>query len=182
VELYNLIQLVAATGEEPEGIAALGIDPLAILAQAATFLLLFFLIKKYALSSIVDTLEKRRKTIDDGVRLGREMESEKERLQQTIADEIHKARLQSDEIIATTKEESAVMIRQAETTAQDKAEGIIRDAHAKIEEDISKARAGLEKDIRELVADATAVILEEKIDAKKDAGLIERALTSVRGA
>lgn len=180
--ISNMFQLVAATAEEPEGIAALGIDPLAILAQAATFLLLFFLIKKYALSGIVDTLEKRRKTIDDGVRLGREMEAEKERLQETIAAQLHKARVESDNIIAMTKEESAVMIRDAESTAQAKAENILRDAHAKIDEDIARARASLEKDIRELVADATAVVLEQKIDAQKDSSLIERAIAKVRSA
>lgn len=180
MNIVNFVQLLAATGEEPEGIAALGIDPLAILAQAATFLLIFFLVKKYALNSIVNTLEKRRKTIDDGVRLGREMEAEKERLQETIAAELHKARVESDTIIATTKEEAAVMIRDAETTAQNKAEGILQDAHAKIEEDIAKARDSLEKDIRELVADATAVVLEQKIDAQKDSSLIERAIAKVR--
>ena len=50
--------------------------PLAILAQAATFLVLFFVIKKFALDGIVSTLEKRRKTIDDGVRLGREISAQ----------------------------------------------------------------------------------------------------------
>lgn len=182
MDITGFVTILAATGEEPEGIAALGIDPLAILAQAATFLLLFWIIKKYALGSIVDTLEKRRKTIDDGVRLGREMEAEKEKLEETIANELHKARRAADDIIANTKEEAAGIVRQAEQTAQEKAESIVRDAHAKIEEDAQKARDSLEKDIRDLVADASAVVLEQKIDAKSDANLIERAISKVRGA
>ena len=70
MEILSLLTSFGAA-EETKGIGALGIDALAILAQAATFLILFLIIKKFALEKIVATLEKRRKTIDDGVRLGR---------------------------------------------------------------------------------------------------------------
>lgn len=178
----NLIQIVGATGEQPEGIAALGIDPLAILAQAGTFLILFFIIKKFALDKIVTTLEARRKTIDDGVRLGREMEVEKERLGEDIAKQLQETRKEADTIIAASHREAGEIVREAEHAASRKAEAILADASAKIEEDIARARDGLQREILELVADATAVIAEEKLDAKKDAGLIERALARVRSA
>lgn len=168
--------------ESPQGIAALGIDPLAILAQAGTFLVLFFIIKKFALDKIVSTLEERRKTIDDGVRLGREMEAEKERLSEEINKELHKARLEADKIIAQSHEEAGAIMREAQEAALRKTEAMLKDAHAKIEEDILKARAGLQKEVMELVAEASAIITEEKIDAQKDMGMIERALARVRGS
>lgn len=181
-DFVQLIQIMGATGEEPQGIAALGIDPLAILAQAATFLVLFFIVKKFALDKIVATLEARRKTIDDGVRLGRQMEAEKERLSEEISKELQKARVDADAIIATSREEAATIIRDAQEAAQRKTDALLADARAKIEEDILKARQGLEKDILELIAEATAVIAEEKIDAKKDMNMIERAIAKVRNA
>lgn len=58
---------------------------------------------------------------------------------------------------------------------------MLADAHAKIEEDIIDARSKLEKDIRELVAEATAIIIEEKIDAEKDMSMIESAISRARG-
>lgn len=178
----NVIQIVASTGEESQGIAALGIDPLAILAQAGTFLVLFFIIKKFALDKIVATLEARRKTIDDGVRLGREMEADKERLSEEITKQLQETRKEADAIIAAGHREAGEIVREAEHAAARKAEAILVDATAKIEEDILKARQHLETEILELVADATAVIAEEKLDAKKDSGLIERALARVRSA
>lgn len=177
----SLIQILGAT-EEPQGIAALGIDPLAILAQAATFLLLFYVIKKFALDKIVKTLEERRKTIDQGVRLGREMEVEKEKLSEEINKELQKARTEADKIIATSREEAGAIVRDAETAAQRKADAIVADARAKIEEDVVKARDGLQKEVLELVADASSVILEEKLDARKDMNMIERAIAKVRNA
>jgi F-type H+-transporting ATPase subunit b len=180
VSAFVTILQTFGAAESPQGIAALGIDPLAILAQAGTFLVLFFIIKKFALDKIVSTLEERRKTIDDGVRLGREMEAEKERLSDEISQELHKARAEADDIIAQSREEAGVIVREAQEAALRKTEAMLEDAHAKIEEDILKARVGLQKEIMELVADATAVIAEEKIDAKKDATMIERALARVR--
>jgi len=180
MNITNLLTVFGATGEEPQGIAALGIDPLAILAQAATFLVLFYLIKRFALDGIVDTLEKRRKTIDDGVRLGREMEAEKEQLDEKIAAALAKARSEADKVIAEGHTEAGEIIAKAEADATSKVDAMLADAHARIDEDSEKARANLSQEMRELVAEATETILEEKLDAKKDASLLTRALSKVR--
>lgn len=180
MEFYNFLTIFGSS-EKPQGIAALGIDPLAILAQSITFLLLFWVIKKFALDKIVKTLENRRQIIDDGVRLGREMEAEKERLSEKIDIELKKARNEADTIIAQSREEAGKIFREAEEATSRKVDAMLADAHAKIEEDVHSARVGLEKDIRELVADATEVIIEQKLDTNKDMNMIERALAKVRG-
>lgn len=180
MEILSLLTSFGAA-EEVQGIGSLGIDFLAILAQAATFLLLFVIIKKFALEKIVKTLEARRKTIDDGVRLGREMESEKELLEEKIAEALQKARKEADKIIESGRTESAAVIKAAEHTATTKADAIIADAKVNIEENIAKARIGLEQEMRVLVAEATEAIIEEKLDAKKDESLIKRAFAKVGG-
>lgn len=163
--------------EEATGIAALGIDPLAILAQAATFLLLFWVIKKFALDKIVATLEERRKTIDKGVRLGYEMAEEKAKLEERIADQLRETREQADKILAEAQQEGAKVLKDAQADAAKKVESMLQDADARIDENMQKARKELEKDMRELVADATEVIIGEKLDAQKDDALIRRALS-----
>lgn len=180
MEFLNLLTTFGAT-EEVSGIGALGIDPWAILAQAVTFLVLFFVIKKFALDGIVATLEKRRKTIDDGVRLGREMEAEKAQLDEKVEAALKKARLKADEIIAGGKQESNELLKAAEAATTRKTDAMLADAHAKIEQDIDKARRDLQQEMRALVAEATEVIIEEKLDAKKDEGLIKRAFARVQG-
>ena len=166
--------------EEAGGIAALGLDPLAILAQAVTFLVLFYIVKKFALSKIVDTLEERRKTIDKGVKLGYEMEAEKAKLDDKIAAALKDARNESDKIIAEAHTEARKVMQEAEERAAKKTEELIADAHARIETDIQKARKQLEADTLSLVAEATEAIIGEKLDAKKDNGLIARILSGVK--
>jgi F-type H+-transporting ATPase subunit b len=173
-----MIHILAAV-EEAEGIAALGIDPLAILAQAVTFLTLFWVVKKYALGKIVDTLQERHQKIDDGVRLGYKMEKEFANLQERVEKELHGARVNADNILDSAHQEAGGIIKSAEDKATAKVDQMIVDAHKKIESDIERARRELQKDVVSLVAEATEVVIGEKLDAKKDAQLIEQAIAEV---
>jgi F-type H+-transporting ATPase subunit b len=178
--MIALLPTLFAAVEEPEGIAALGLDPLAILAQAVTFLVAFWIIKRFALEKIVKTLEDRRKTIDKGVLLGREMEAEKAKLDERVAEALKKARLEADKIIQQANQEGGQLIKAAEEKAAKKMETMVADAHAKIEDDLSRARKDLEAEMLALVADATEAIIDEKLDTQKDNALIARALSGVR--
>lgn len=171
-------QLFAAT-EEAQGIDALGIDPFAILAQTVTFLVLFWIIKRFALSKIVNTLEQRRKTIDDGIRLGYEMETEKKRLDERVAQTLKEARVESDRVIAQAHQEAGNVLKEAEAAATRKTEALIADAHAKIDDDIKRAKEDLEKEVLGLIGDATEIVISEKLDAKKDNELLRKAIAEV---
>lgn len=183
--MINLLNLTifAATGESAEeagGISAVGLDPWALLAQAVTFLVLFWVIKRFALDKIVDTLEERRKTIDKGVRLGIHMQSEQDKLADTIELKLHEARQQADTIIAEANQEAGAILKNAEESAQHRGEKMLEDARARIEDDVQKAKRELEKEMVQLVAQATEIIIDEKLDAKKDSNLIERALEGAK--
>ena len=158
----------------------MGLDVFAIAAQAITFLVLFFIIKKFALEKIVKTLEDRRKTIDKGVKLGYEMEAEKAKLDERVAEVLKDARNESDKIIAGSQAEARQMLKDAEGRAAKKTTELVAEAHAKIAMDVEKARKQLEADTLALVAGATEAIIGEKLDAKKDAGLISRWLSGVK--
>lgn len=180
---YLPVILAAAeehASEETAGIGALGLDPLAILAQSVTFLVLFWVVKKFALDKIVASLEERRKTIDKGVRLGLEMQSEKENLDAQVETALKQARLDSDALITKANQEAGKIIKQAEETARTRTESMLIDAQARIDDEVAKAKRGLEQEMVRLVADATEIIIREKLDAKKDNAFIERALLEAK--
>jgi F-type H+-transporting ATPase subunit b len=177
--MFQFIQILGnteAAEESAGGIAALGIDPWAILAQAVTFLLLFFIIKKFALKPIVASLEERRKTIDQGVHLGYKMAEEQTKLEEKIESELHKTREKADQIVADAHKDAGDILRAAEDNASRKVDDMLVEAHARIEDDMKKAQEALRQDMLGLVADATEVIIGEKLDRKKDEELIHRAL------
>lgn len=175
-----LTQFAAAAEAEKSGLGVLGIDPLAFLLQLATFVILFLILKRFAFSKIIKMLEARRDTIDQGVNLGRKMEAEQHELEMKISQALHEARQEADKIIAAGHQEAGYIIKQAEEDAARRAGILLDEAKARINEDIERARTGLKKETAGLVAEAVEVIIEERLDAKKDAGLIERALGKVQ--
>ena len=174
-----LLILASEAAAEKEGIAVLGIDPKAIVLQAGTFLLLFLLVKKFALRGIVDTLEKRRQTIDKGVRLGAEMQAAKEKFDEELKGMQHQARAQADQILAGARAGAGQIFKNGGGSASKKNEQMLKDAEARIVREMQTARNQLRGEMLSLVSEATEVIISEKVDAKKDASLIERALAKV---
>lgn len=166
----------AAENAEASGLGALGVNFTAFLIQIITFVFVFLLLKKFAFDRIGKMLEQRRKVIDDGVRLGRKLEKERENLDKEVAQITREARHEADRIVANANKESREILRDAEKSAQRKTEAMVADAEARIEEDKKQALKKLEKDIVGLVSDATETIVHEKVDPKKDSELIDKAI------
>jgi F-type H+-transporting ATPase subunit b len=163
----------AGHGEESEGIAALGIDPIAIGAQLLTFLVLFVIVKKFALEGIVKNLQKRHDDINRGLHLTAELDKQKAELDVRVEEALRAARKEADQIIAEAQAETGKMIQAAEEKANVKAEEIMRQAEGKIERDIADARNGLKKEMAGLITEATEAILGQKLDANSDRKLVE---------
>lgn len=175
-----LISLFAAEGahaaEEATGLGALGVSAQAFIIQIVTFALVFFLLKKFAFDRVGAMLEKRRKTIDDGVRLGQKLERQRDKMDQEAANITREARHEADRIIANGHKEARELLREAEKAATRKTDAMLADAEARIHEESQNAKRKLEKDIVSIVSEATEAIVGEKVDPKKDAAIIENVI------
>ena len=174
--LNNRFSQFAAEETSGSGFGALGINFRAFLIQLITFLLVFFILKKYVFGRVVKLLEDRQKTIEEGVKLTAEITIAKDKLEKEIIAARKKSRVEADEIITASHEQAGAMLKEAEDAAQRKIDAIITDAHKKIEEETQRARRNLEKDMVELVIQATEIVAKEKLNPKKDSKLIEEAL------
>ena len=175
-----MIEILTIFGaEETEGasgVAALGIDGKAFLTQLITFLVVFYILKKFVFGRVVDMLEKRRETIEKGVSLTSEMQAEKEKLEKEVEKTLKKAREDANEVLAKTHEQSTAMIKEAEEKAQSKVDAMVKEAKVKIADETARAKRNLEKELVELVINATEAVASEKLDAQKDSALIAKAL------
>ncbi len=173
-----MIQFVTqfAAEESASGIGALGINPTALGIQLVTFVLAFLVLKKFAFEPIGKVLRERRELIETGVALGEEMKKERTELDKRVTKELHDARVKADGIVAEAHDAGRAAVAEAEGKAREKAEGIIADAKARGEQDVVQMRKALEKELVGLVSDATEAIIDEKVDATKDAALIDKAL------
>ena len=165
-----------STVASSSGIGALGVDGKALVIQLITFILAYLVLRKFAFGPIVRILQERRKVIEDSVKLGEKMRSDEAKLEEKIEQKLHETRKQADQIIADATESAKQIVREAEGSAKSRADIIVKEAEEKTKQELSRARHKLEGEMASLVAQATSAVLDEKVDAKKDAGLIERAL------
>lgn len=164
----------AAEHAEQSGI--LGFNPQVLIFQALTFVLVFALLKKFAFDKIVAILNERHKVIDDGVRLGRKLEKQRDQMDKEANKITREARHEADRIIANAQKDARQAMRDAEKAANRKVDAMLSDAEARIHEESEAAKRKLEKDIVNIVSEATEAIVGEKVDPKKDAEIIEKVL------
>jgi F-type H+-transporting ATPase subunit b len=175
-----MISLLTQFGESSSGIAALGLNVQSFVIQLITFIIAYFVLRKWAFQPILKMLQERRETIDKSVSLTEELQKEKVELDAKVEATLSSARRDADGIIAEANEAARQLSSDAEAKAQKKAEGILAAADDRIKQDTSRARQKLESELVGLVSEATEAIIDEKVDATKDAQLIDRALKGAK--
>lgn len=171
-----MLPAITTFGDSSSGLGALGFDPKAFLIQLITFILAFLVLKRWAFGPITKLLNERRETIERGVKLGEDMRKEKAELEKQVEQQLHEARQSADKMIAAAQDTARETIHEAEDAARKKADNIVAEAEGRIATDAARVRKALEKELAGLVAEATEAVIDEKIDAKKDAQLIDKAL------
>ena len=165
-----------ANAEEASGLGALGIDPVAIAAQASTFLILFLLAKKFAFKPISKTLEKRQTTIEQSIKEAEDLIEANKRTDAKIAEALKTARVESDKILKDAHAEAASIAKEAEAKAS--SQKIIEGAEAEIKLSVEKAKTELKSEVMGLVAQATESIIKQKMNDSSDKKIVEDILSN----
>lgn len=168
----------AGSAEAASGFGALGVDLKAFIVQFITFLIVFFILKKYVFSKIVEVLDKRQNVIEEGVKSAQAMTEQKEKLEKEVAKMRSEARKQADEIIAESRNQAEDIVAKAELATTAKTDKMLADAKVKINEETEKSRRGLKAEIVSLVVDTTEKLIGSKVDTAKDQKIIDEAVKS----
>ena len=170
---------VLATTEgasNPNLFQALGLNAQLFIEQGVAFLILVFVLAKFVYPALVKAIDDRRAAIEAGLQEAKESQEALEKAEAKVAEMLEEARKEADEILARTHQEAASVVAEAEDKAKTRAEQIVADARQQLAVDVSKARDALKKDTVELVALATERVIGEKLDERKDADLVHKAL------
>lgn len=172
----QLLFAATETAEQSAPSLPLGIDGKTLLFQFITFLLVFLVLRRFAVKPIVALLDKRHKTIDDGVRMGLAMEKQKAKFDKELDGLMREARHEADQIISRANKEAREIQRNAEQEAKKKVNVMFVDSEERLAEEAVQARKNLEKELIKMVSDVTEAIVGEKVDAKRDAELVKKAM------
>jgi F-type H+-transporting ATPase subunit b len=179
--VINVLTQFAADSPPSSGLGAFNVNVKEFLFQLATFAIVLYILKRWALPTLLKTLEDRRETLENSLVQAKQTEEALAKAEVKAEEILAKARVQADEALAEAKKAAGGVIADAETAAALRAANIVKEAEARLSEEREKLRQELHHELAELVADATEKIIHEKLDAKRDMSLIERAIRGVTG-
>jgi len=178
------MQIFFAAAEEAAGgsnlLTSLGIDWRLFITQTLAFAVLLGILAKFVYPVLIKSIDDRRATIEAGLEEAKQSQTALQEAEERVAALLADARKEADAIIARGHQEATGMVTEAETKAKQRAERIVAEAHNQLASDVAKARAELKKDTLHLVSLATEKVIQEKLDATKDAKLVETALAQER--
>lgn len=159
---------------------SLGLNLQLFIEQGLAFIILLWVLGKFVYPVLINSIDARRDQIEAGLEEAKESQAALERAQAKVTELLAEARKDADDLLARSHQEAGAMVAEAEEKAKLRAEQIVSDAREQLQTDISKARQALKEETIHLVAAATEQIVQEKIDAKKDASLVKNALTKIK--
>ena len=157
-----------------EALANLGIDWKLFLAQAVNFLILLFVLRRFAYRPMLDFLEQRSDRIEKGLKDAEAAQEKLASMEEKEKQVLTAARNEARAIVAAS--EASAKKRDAEHLAEteSKTERLLEEARTKIEEEKRKMLTEAKQEISEIVVLAVEKILKEKMDGAADKRLIEQ--------
>lgn len=156
---------------------ALGINWKILLGQIINFLLVLYLLKRFALKPFLKILNERKEKIEKGI----EKTAEAEKRIKIIEEG-------KEKILKESREKASLILRKSEERGKEKEEEILKrteeekmrilaEAKRLGQIEIDKMKGEFSKKNLELVLNLTEKILKEKVDLKKDSEIIKSFLS-----
>ena len=160
-----------------ELLSKLGIDWKLLIAQIVNFLVLLFILWKFAYGPVLAMLEKRQKKIEKGLADAEEAHKNLEKSEEKQKEILKHARTEAKDIVEKAREQAEKAKSEMALEAKAQAEKIVTVAKAEIEQEKQKTIAEIKSEIGSLIVAATEKIVGEKMDEEKDREIIEKAIS-----
>lgn len=166
----NLFLLAAAAAVEHSEESAnlltqFGVDWKILIAQIINFLIVAFLLYRFAAQPILATMDERQKRIQDGLQYAEEMKSKLAESERQQAEVLREANLEAQKILSQAREQAKILYdkQTAETAA--KTADMLEKARATMELERATMLTEVRKEVARLVVATSAKVLARELDA-----------------
>lgn len=154
-------------------------DPGLFIWTILTFLVLLFMLRKFAWKPLLSMLEKReemiRKSLDDAEQAKLELEQ----LSQESQEIVDKARTEAQNIVSDGKSTAEKVKEDILRTARDKADMIVEDAKKQIKSEKDKAIGEIKSEVVDLSLQIANKLIGKNITKSDNQTLIEKSLKEI---
>ncbi len=145
------------------------------------FLILYFLLKKYAFGPLFGIMEKRRDLIQEQIRTAEQNRRQSEELLAEQKQALQKARQEAQEIIEQSRVTSVKQAEDIIEQAKAEAARIKEEALREIESEKTKAVAALRNQVTAMSVLIASKIIEKQIDEQSQKQVVDQYLKQVGG-
>jgi len=143
------------------------------------FLVIWFVLAKFAWPMILGMMDEREKKIADDIEGAQKAREEAEEGARAVSDKLDEARREADEIVAKARREAEKQRAQILATAQDEAADIVAKAHETVESERKKAMIELSESVVDLSVDIAGKIIGDGMDESAQRTLAQKYLAEV---
>ncbi|NIK74602.1 F-type H+-transporting ATPase subunit b [Thermonema lapsum] len=149
--------------------------------QLVTFLLVVFLLSKYAWRPILQGIKKREAEINDALAAAEKARSEMQRISAENEKLLQEARVEKDQILKKAQETARQLVEEAKENAKKEANRMIEDARRIIESEKNAALSEIKEQIATLSVQVAERILKNQLSEEaKQKAYIEELLKDVK--
>ncbi len=150
-----------------------------IVAQVASFLLLFFILRIFAWKPLLKLLDERKAKIASGFKTIEEAKQEMESLKAEYQSRLDGAAAEAQAKIKEAVEEGKKLSEELKKAAYQDAQKIIDHARSDIKFELSKAKDELKDKIVELSMTAAEIVIQDKLTEKEDRKIVKDFLDKI---
>jgi F-type H+-transporting ATPase subunit b len=173
--------ILANIAEIPAGIIEkFGVDLPLLIAQAINFLIVAFLIWKFAFKKILSTIQEREKKIADSLKNADKIKLELEETEKQQQETLQEASLQAKKTASLAQEQAKTYIESQKEEARKQADEIIIKAKAAMELERKKMLNDARDEIASLVILTTTKVLQKELSNEEKARFEETAAKELK--
>jgi len=155
------------------------INPGLTLWTGITFLVLLFVLGKFAWGPIVKMLAERESTIRDAIESAKKERAEAERMLAEQKASLVRAQRDAAELARRNQQEVEALRQELTARARQEADELVTTARQQIAEEVSKARADLKAQVADLAIEAAGRLVKANLDDKTQRALVEEYIAQL---
>lgn len=159
--------LLASTNPVTGIVDQFGVDWPMLIAQAINFLIVAFVIWKFAFKNILSTVKEREKQIADSLRNADKIKLELEETEKQQQETLQEASLEAKKTISIAQEQAKAFIEEQKEDARKQAEEIITKAKLAMEQERERVLREAREEIASLVVLTTSKVLSKDLSEEE---------------
>jgi len=160
----------------------LGILPLNLLWQCLAFLLLIYLLYRFAYAPILKMLDERANRISESMDQAESIKVANQEAAKRAEEILSEAQGKVRDMLTQANQMSQRTIASAQSEAREQREKLLADAHAQIETDTQRAKEELQHEVARLAIMAASRVIGKSLDTQDHYRLVDEALAETEKA